>query len=942
MEQVLVSVATGALKPVLGKLATLLSEEYKLVKGVRGKIMFLQAELEAMHAFLLKMSQVEEPDEQARCWMKEVRELSYDIHNSIDDFMLRVDDKSVKPKGVKGFIKRSMNLLTETKTRHRIGKEIKSLEILVKEVAERRARYRIDDNISKATNVTVDPRVCALYKDISELVGFDEPTEELIKLLNAGEELMQPLKVVSIVGVGGLGKTTLARHVYDTYGEEFKYRAFVSVSRNPNMVTLLRSILIQLGYDKYLPEDAQCLLGTISDFIKDKRYFIVIDDVWDIPSWDIIKSAFCRSSCGSKIITTTRVHEVAKSCCLSKESCVYNLRPLSTVDSKMLFLQRIFGSEKQCPSHLKRLSDKILEKCSGLPLAIISISGLLANTREDQWENVNKSIGCGLGSNPAVQGMMKILSFSYFDLSPCLKSCLLYLSIYPEDFEIDKKHLIMRWIAEGFIPMEDGHTLYELGERCFNELINRSLIQPGEFDNLCAEVTKCRVHDIILDFVISKSKEENFVTLLGLFGVNPDPKNKARRLSLQGESEIPDDLDLCNARSLIIFERSVNIPSWKKFKNLRVLNFELCKQLEHHHLVGIGNLFHLKHLRFKHAKLEKFPDEIAKLQFLETLEILANNSELQIPSTICQLQNLTHLVVDYYIILPDKIGSMKALQVLEGINVFNHSVNFVRQLGTLSNLRKLAIQFWDRYCVGKLPMSCRWIEDESSTEKELLKQILCSICMLGNRNLYSVCVSGDYKFKPDDCDEDGCNIDDTDVFYDGYNIDALLDEPWFSALGGFRELIIMKNFVPCTLPRSMKSLLNIQKLCLEVQVVCDEHMVILGGLPALHTLSLGAEDLVHLEISQSYGFPSLSHFIIGEQLHCAMGLFFQAGCMPRLEKLVLAFLCFTTDVSDDFDFGIGHLRNLKFIHCYYHKEELKVALERSTETHPNHPRFQWN
>ncbi|KAF7091995.1 hypothetical protein CFC21_094526 [Triticum aestivum] len=223
--------------------------------------MFLRAELEAMHAFLLKMSQVEEPDEQAKCWMKEVRELSYDIHNSIDDFMLRVDDKSAKPKGVKGFINRSMNLLTETKTRHRIGKEIRSLETQVKEVAERRARYKINDNISKATNVTVDPRVCSLNRDLSELVGFDEPATELLKLLNVGEELKQPLKVVSIVGVGGLGKTTLARHVYDKYGSRFRYRAFVSVSRNPNMVTLLRAILIQVGYNKTLPEEAQLISG---------------------------------------------------------------------------------------------------------------------------------------------------------------------------------------------------------------------------------------------------------------------------------------------------------------------------------------------------------------------------------------------------------------------------------------------------------------------------------------------------------------------------------------------------------------------------------------------------------------------------------------------------------------------------------------------------------
>jgi len=274
----MVSVATGALNLVLGKLATLLTDEFKLVVGVPDKIRSLQAELEAMHAFLLKMSHVEEPDEQAKSWMKEVRELSYDILDSIDDFMLRVGDgESTKPKGVKGFIKRSMNLLTETKTRHRIGKEVKSLETLVKEVADRRARYRIDDSISKATNVTVDPRVSCQYKDLSELEGIKGPTEKIIKMLNGGEEdaPVPQLKLVSIVGFGGLGKTTLARHVYNTFGKHFSYRAFVSVSRNPNMVMILKDILIQVHYRGPLSENAQSLIDTTSKYLEDKRYAIL-------------------------------------------------------------------------------------------------------------------------------------------------------------------------------------------------------------------------------------------------------------------------------------------------------------------------------------------------------------------------------------------------------------------------------------------------------------------------------------------------------------------------------------------------------------------------------------------------------------------------------------------------------------------------------------------
>lgn len=209
--------------------------------------------------------------------------------------------------------------------------------------------------------------------------------------------------------------------------------------------------------------------------------------------------------------------DIAKACCPSDDDFVYEMKPLGRADSKRLFLERIFGSEEKCPEHLRSVSKKIIEKCDGLPLAIIFISGLLANKAptEDEWDRVQKSIGCGLPKNPDVKCMMQILSLSYFDLPHYLKTCLLYLSVFPEDSIIDKKRLVRRWIAEGFIQKEQTEgTLYELGERCFNELINRSLIQAREM-NMYREVKACQVHDTILDFIVSKSEKENFVTVVG-------------------------------------------------------------------------------------------------------------------------------------------------------------------------------------------------------------------------------------------------------------------------------------------------------------------------------------------------------------------------------------------------------------------------------------------
>lgn len=250
MEGALVSAAGGALKPVLEKLGALLSDKYKLFKSVRREIKFLKAELEAMHAFLENMSELEDSNVQDKAWMADVRELSYDTEDSIDEFMLRVDDKSAKPDG---FIEKCRNLWMKTKTRHQIAKAIRDLKIQVKEVGERRERYKIRETISKTSNAAVDHRAVAIFEDASKLVGIDGPKDELIKMLMHGDvcaSLQQP-KVVSIIGSAGLGKTTLANQVYKKLGEQFECKSFVSMSQNPDMMKVLRIILSEVSNQPY-------------------------------------------------------------------------------------------------------------------------------------------------------------------------------------------------------------------------------------------------------------------------------------------------------------------------------------------------------------------------------------------------------------------------------------------------------------------------------------------------------------------------------------------------------------------------------------------------------------------------------------------------------------------------------------------------------------------
>ncbi|CAL5007619.1 unnamed protein product [Urochloa decumbens] len=871
-EKVLVSASMGVMNSLLGKLATLMGGKYAKLKDVQKQAAFLHEELSSMGALLEDLADMEGLDNQTKQWRNKVREMSYDIEDCLDDFMRRVGGSN----NGKGLLRR----LKKLRARHQLANQIQELKTRVQEASARRVRYKLDDCKSRPGNVAVDPRITALYMESSRLVGINGPKEEVINLLTkqVDDVPVQELRVVSIVGFGGLGKTTLANEVYGKLGESFACKAFVSVSQRPDMMVLLKSLVTQIlgpGVDTC---ELNGLIDILRKYLQDKRYLVVVDDLWDASTWEIIKCAFPEGCYGSKVLTTTRIERVAGTCCKFQQEFVYRMKPLDDHNSRQLFCSRVFGLENTCPHPFEEPSDKILQKCGGLPLAIISIASLLAsqsNRSVSLWNSVLNSLRSDLRSNPTLEGMRHILNLSYTHLPHHLKTCLLYIGMYPEDHDIEKNHLVMQWVAEGFVCGIDGRDALEIAGSYFNELVNRSMIiQLVEHRAWNMERVYHKVHDMVLDLIVSKSAEENFLGAVeNIETISTRQHCKARRLSLQlDEAElvkIAPCMRLPHVRSLFIFgfpRRSIELL---ELKFLRVLF--VCK-VDGLDLTSIGRLFQLRYLNVKsyHRSSMQLPRQICGLHHLETLVIDGQLSHL--PHDIVHLPALSYLKVSVCIAYPDGISKMKSLHTLDCFDPSKQSVDNLRALGELLNLSKLDM--------------C--ITDHSFPTKETHKDALFySIEKLLNGNLRHLTIFA---------------VDHT---LTGYY------EEWNSlCLSDCRLEQLHLQFPFPRFPMWVGQLSTLINLEIHVEELCMDDIAVLAGLPALAHLVLWAcyvpdEGIV---FSSSVAFRALDYF---ESRRANLAFHFQAGAVPKIETLRFQLGVHEVKTCGIRLAGIEHLTNLK-------------------------------
>ncbi|XP_047939852.1 putative disease resistance protein RGA3 [Salvia hispanica] len=721
-------------------------KEISLIRGLDKEAAKLAGSLDTIQQLLNDAESRTIPGGAVKSWLRKLEDVAFDADNVLDELNYHLLSKrinSIKP--MKEKVLSCFSSLSHIANPRNIALKIQeineNLEYVRKEGADLGLKERLATNVPTLPTFETDS-----FSHDPIFIGRDELVSEIVEVINTGTTTDERLiSIFAIVGMGGLGKTTLTRNVFHhpRIKTLFGSHLWVHVSQIFDPIILFKKILKELtssdhdeteisqdilentssdqvedqsrkdflkkvsfgqvddgsrqdfvkknSHDQVEVESRQDILKRLQKALKDKTYLIILDDVWNEhrPKWDNFFNSLVgvTSLKGNAIVVTTRVMEVVST---MQSLHTHELQGLSHEDCWSIIKAKTFGKENDIPLEFEDIGRKIATRCQGLPLAANVVGGALYNKSEEEWLSIEEK----WLSHDEGDHITNILKLSFDNLSlPSLKKCFACCSIFPKGRNIKSQELIEYWMAEGFLEANGNSEMECLGDKFMKVLVHNSLLQVAERDDY-GNVESCVMHDLVHDLACSISGSSN----------NREGGSRVRYMVHDEESRIPKEV--AKYLRTLLFEGDIYRNKFADFEHLHVLVLadDWCDKLP----ISIRKLIHLRKLDISLTCIKYLPDWIGELHQMQTLNACTRTLR-ELPSTLKYLINLRHLYINSLTKLPAEIGCLTSLQTLEYFIVCDKNGCKIEELGSLNGLK------------GKLEISnLEKVENKEEAEKACL------------------------------------------------------------------------------------------------------------------------------------------------------------------------------------------------------------------------------
>ncbi|XP_021316662.1 disease resistance protein RGA2 [Sorghum bicolor] len=704
-------------------------EEVHLLLGVPDEIKKMGIKLGDLKRFLADADKRNITDESVQSWVRELRNAMYDATNIIDLCQLKATEQG--PSRDMGCFNPLLFCMRNPLHAHDIGNRIKNLNERLDDIEERSKTFNFINLASYENNRRKVQSSCRARRETTgedevSVVGekIDEDTIHLVDLLTKEKNVHEHKKVMvyAIVGVGGIGKTTLAKKIFnhDIIKLEFEKRMWLSVNQDFSDIGLLERAITEAQGDHQAARNTKGALERIlKEALEGCKTLLVMDDVWDHHAWEkVLKPPLINSLArGSCVLVTTRHDTVARG--MMAEVPYHHVDKLEQEDAWCLLKNQVVRNENNDELKVDTLKDVgmlILEKCDGLPLAVKVIGGLLRQkkTRRSEWTMILNDSTWSVSQMP--EELNYAVYLSYQDLHPELKSCFLYYALLPKSMVFWYDRIVAMWISEGFVH-GNSHDLEVLGREYYDQLIARNLLEPDEgyTDNMV-----CNMHDVVRSFAQFLARDEALIAHKSEAGLtnNINPQNVIR-LSLKSNESESNELGWSSLqghislRTLILVGKIKMNPgdSLSCFPCLRALhiedgNFDAFSK-------SLVQLKHLRYLCLDGTDTSKLPEKIGKMKFLQFIDLSNCKKLVKLPCGIAKLHQLRYISLLYSGInnIPRGFCSLTNLTTLMGFPVhIDGDWCSLEELGSLNQLAHLDIRGLENVSSSSFAIKARLAE----------------------------------------------------------------------------------------------------------------------------------------------------------------------------------------------------------------------------------------